>query len=242
MREKKAYLIAGTKSWNRTVYEEIISAYPGNWYFVDKKEELTLVFLQAIRPRFIFFLHWSWKVPPDIFQSFECVCFHMSDVPHGRGGSPLQNLILRGQRQTKLTALQMVEAFDAGPVYLKRALSLEGSAEEIYIRATYLSAEMIRHLVENEPTPAPQQGEVTLFDRRKPEESRIPQRACLKDLHDFIRMLDAQGFPNAFLDYKGFRYAFTRAALYDGCIRADVKITAKKGGADEGIGHCGTPG
>ncbi len=28
-------------------------------------------------------------------MKFECVCFHMTDVPYGRGGSPLQNLIIR---------------------------------------------------------------------------------------------------------------------------------------------------
>jgi len=55
----------------------------------------------------------------------------MTYMPYGRGGSPLQNLIVRGYRHTKLTALRMVEEFDAGPVYLKEDLCLEGNAEEI---------------------------------------------------------------------------------------------------------------
>jgi methionyl-tRNA formyltransferase len=38
-------------------------------------------------------------------------------------------------------------------------------------------------------------------------------------------MLDAEGYPRAFLEYAGFRYEFSRAALYDGRIIADVKIT-----------------
>ena len=41
----------------------------------------------------------------------------MTDVPYGRGGSPLQNLIVRGYSEIKLTVLQMVKAFDAGLVY-----------------------------------------------------------------------------------------------------------------------------
>jgi methionyl-tRNA formyltransferase len=38
-------------------------------------------------------------------------------------------------------------------------------------------------------------------------------------------MLDAEGYPKAYLEQAGFRYEFSRAALYDGRIVADVVIT-----------------
>jgi methionyl-tRNA formyltransferase len=50
----------------------------------------------------------------------------------------------------------------------------------------------------------------------------------LQALHDFIRMLDAEGYPHAFLEHNGFRYTFRRAALYEGRIVADVTITPVK--------------
>jgi methionyl-tRNA formyltransferase len=40
-----------------------------------------------------------------------------------------------------------------------------------------------------------------------------------------IRMLDADGYPRAFLNYSGFRFEFSRSALYDGRVVADVRIT-----------------
>ncbi len=220
----KAFIVAGSKPWNRRVFNEVITKYPGEWHYISGPEDLSFEKVSALFPRYIFFLHWSWKVPPKIFNDYECVCFHMADVPYGRGGSPLQNLIVRGHRHTKLTALRMVEDFDAGPVYLKEDLCLEGNAEEIYIRATYLSAQMIRHIIEDEPEPRPQSGEAIIFKRRKPHQSRIPELPSLQTLHDFIRMLDAEGYPRAFLEYAGFRYEFSRAALYEGRIIADVKI------------------
>lgn len=223
------YVVAGCKPWNRRVYDEIIARYPGRWHYIDTPEQLTLVELDQHQPRYIFFLHWSWKVPQDVINAYECVCFHMTDVPYGRGGSPLQNLIVRGHRQTKLTALRMVEDFDTGPVYFKADLSLEGNAEEVYLRASRLSAQIIRQIVELEPTPQPQVGEPVIFKRRKPQESRIPAAADLSTLHDFIRMLDAEGYPRAFFEHGGFRYEFSRAALYDGRIMADVHITAIAG-------------
>ena len=220
------YIVVGCKPWNRRTFDEMISAYAGRWRYVDDPTELTVHKLAAGRPRYIFFLHWPWKVPKDILDIYECVCFHMTDVPYGRGGSPLQNLIVRGHRETKLTALRMLESLDAGPVYMKADLSLEGNAEEIYMRATQLSARMIQEIIEKEPAPQPQVAEPIHFKRRKPEESQIPEAPNLLALYDFIRMLDADGYPRSFFEYAGFRFEFSRAALYDGRIVADVRITA----------------
>jgi methionyl-tRNA formyltransferase len=219
------YIVAGAKPWNRRVFDEVIANYPGTWHFVSRPEELDPDSVASLAPRYVFFLHWSWKVSDQVIDNCECVCFHMADVPYGRGGSPLQNLITRGHHCTKLTALRMVEDFDAGPVYLKEDLCLEGGAEEIYIRATYLSAQMIQHIIREQPEPVPQTGEVTVFKRRKPEESEIPEASSLRGLYDFVRMLDAEGYPRAFINHEGFRYEFTRGVLYHGRIIADVKIT-----------------
>jgi methionyl-tRNA formyltransferase len=221
------YIVAGCKSWHRRLFDEILSKYTGGWHYVGKREELSLADVRELRPRYAFFLHWSWKVPPEILEEVECVCFHMTDVPYGRGGSPLQNLIARGHRDTKLTALRMTPEFDAGPVYLKRHLSLDGGAEEIYLRACTLSADMVKQIVRDEIQPLPQRGEPVNFRRRKPEESQIARLDSLERLHDFIRMLDAEGYPRAFLSHAGYRFEFSRSALYDGRIVADVCITAE---------------
>jgi methionyl-tRNA formyltransferase len=223
--EGKTYLVVGCKPWNRRLFSEIARSHPGRWEYLDALPELTVSRLRELRPRYVFFLHWSWKVPEDITREFECVCFHMTDVPFGRGGSPLQNLIARGHRRTKLTALRMTRGMDEGPVYGKEELSLEGNAEEIYIRAGELSARMLGEIAAREPEPVPQTGTPVEFKRRKPEESRMPASATLGQTHDHIRMLDADGYPPAFLDHQGFRYSFRRSALYDGRIVADVTIT-----------------
>ncbi len=219
------YLVAGCKSWHRRVFDEILSRLGGDWHYVGDREQLSLARIRELRPRYIFFLHWSWKVPEEILEEVECVCFHMTDVPYGRGGSPLQNLIVRGHRETRLTALRMTSELDAGPVYLKRSLSLEGGAEEIYLRASALSAEMIQQIARDEMHALPQTGVAVNFKRRKPEESQIAKLDSLEQLHDFIRMLDAEGYPRAFLSHDGYRFEFSRSALYDGQFVADVHIT-----------------
>jgi len=222
----KTYLVAGYKPWNHRIFDEVISKYPGRWHFIGDPEQLSLNAVRVLNPRYIFFLHWSWKVPNEIVKEYECVCFHMTDVPYGRGGSPLQNIILKGHKHTKITALRMTEKMDAGPVYLKDDLCVEsGSAEEIYIRATYKSADMIERIISQDLKPVPQRGEATVFKRRRPEDSEIPRLHTLHQLYDFIRMLDAEGYPRAFFYYNGFRYELSRATLYDGRIEANVIIT-----------------
>lgn len=181
--------------------------------------------LMKSRPRYIFFTHWSWMVPQSVWEKHECVCFHMTDVPYGRGGSPLQNLILKGHTKTKITALRMVGELDAGPVYMKRNLSLHGRAEDIYQRAGRICVAMIRRMVKQQPKPFPQKGVVVKFGRRKPSESRLPKLGTLSKWYDWIRMLDAATYPRAFLKHGDFRIEFHSAVIRKNKLETQVVIT-----------------
>lgn len=217
------HILASCKEWHFPCFEALRRDVSADFLWVSCPEDL----LEAIarnNPRYIFFLHWNWLVPQSIWTQYECVCFHMTDVPYGRGGSPLQNLILAGHKNTKLTALRMVQEVDAGPVYSKRELLLVGTAQEIYIRAGELSADIIRWIIEVQPEPVPQQGDVLLFHRRKPDQSRLPERAGLDQLYDFIRMLDADGYPHAFIEYGDFRLEFRGVRHENGVLAANVTI------------------
>jgi methionyl-tRNA formyltransferase len=224
----RTYLVIGCRPWNRKLFNEVISKSEGEWHFIGSREELALATVRAINPRFIFFLHWSWKVPDEIVDGFECICFHMTDVPYGRGGSPLQNLIVCGHLDTKVTALRMTHEFDAGPVYLKEPLTLEGRAEDIYSRAGETAARMIARIIQADIVPTPQTGEVVMFKRRKPQDSNLAQVHSLSDLYDYIRMLDAEDYPHAFLETGAFRFEFGRAVLGPDRIVAEVTITQVK--------------
>jgi methionyl-tRNA formyltransferase len=195
---------------------------------IRSSQDLSYDALRALEPRYIFFPHWSQRIPEEIYNRFECVIFHMTDVPFGRGGSPLQNLIVRGITKTKLTALRCAEAMDAGPVYMKRDLSLEGRAEEVLTRAGIVTGEMIKAIVAEHPEPAKQDGEVVTFSRRRPEDGNIASLANLTQLYDYIRMLDADGYPPAFLETEYFRLEFSYADLQPDQVEARVRITKRQ--------------
>lgn len=207
--------IATSRPWYAFLANRLAERTGHSFHLITRKEDLTKERLREIRPRYIFFPHWSHFIPADIHQSWECVIFHMTDLPYGRGGSPLQNLILRGHRSTQMTALRCVAELDAGPIYLKQPLCLEGSASEIFLRAAGLIEDMIQTIIGEECEPKPQQGEPVSFRRRTPEESDLMRASIqhLNDFFDFIRMLDADGYPRAFLDIHDHRLEFSRVQL-----------------------------
>lgn len=220
------YLVATIKPWNLSAFEQNCSSLPGVWYLAENTEEL-LSKANEINPRYIFFPHWSWLVPESLTERYECICFHMTDVPYGRGGSPLQNLILRGHKNTKLTALRMEKGLDTGPVYIKMDLSLEGSAQEIYERAADRVYDMIKYILNEKPMPVPQEGKVTVFERRKPEQSILPEAGEMDHLFDHIRMLDADSYPRANIEYGEFRIEFSKAKQSDEGLCAEVLIAKR---------------
>lgn len=228
-----SYLLACSRPWGVDAFLRRRNDLPGRWRVVTHPDDLSPELLAALRPRYVFFPHWSWIVPDEITDAYECVCFHITDVPFGRGGSPLQNLISRGIGKTVVSALQMTSEPDAGPVYGKRLLGLSGSAEEIYRRAMEVAFDQITWIVDKEPLPVPQQGEPVHFARRKPEQSALPAEATAQQLYDHIRMLDAEGYPHAFLKHGSWHLSLTNAELDSGRVMARVMIEKEEGSDDD---------
>lgn len=195
---------------------------------ISQKEELSLKNLSKIEPQYIFFPHWSWIIPKEIWSQFECVVFHMTDLPYGRGGTPLQNLIIRGHTDTKISALKVDGGIDSGDIYLKKDLSLEGTAREIYTRSSETIKKMIIEIIKTNPVPQKQKGKIVEFKRRTVEDCEIPQGLLPKQVYDFIRMLDADGYPRAFLEHEGMRFEFENAKLKEDKITSNVQITFLK--------------
>lgn len=86
---------------------------------------------------------------------------------------------------------------------------------------------MIIQIVKEKPHLHKQQGEPVVFQRRKPSEGDIGKSESLAEVFDYIRMLDADTYPPAFLDINNLHIEFTRASLKDGHILADAKIFVK---------------
>ena len=220
-------MVVTEKTWHDNTFAQLQKSVHAEWLRINVSSDLTLEKIDEINPKYLFFLHWSSIIPSSIYNKYDCVVFHMTDLPYGRGGSPLQNLIVRGHKTTKLSAIKVQKGIDTGDIYLKKELSLYGTAEEIFMRAGELMAGMIKEIIEKNIIPTPQEGESLLFKRRKPEDGNMEQLRSLEDVYNYIRMLDCEGYPSAFIDNENFRFEFTRASLKNNNIIADVRIIKK---------------
>ena len=220
-----SYVIAYNRPWYNSFAKNLERKIGSDFYSINNKHDLNKDHLLKINPRYIFFPHWSHIIPKDIYNQYECIIFHMTDLPYGRGGSPLQNLIIEGHKQTVISAIKCVEEIDAGPIYIKESLSLEGTAEEIFIRSSKIIEEMICNFINEQPKPKPQKGKIVKFVRRKPEQSNLINAKTFDQIFDYIRMLDAQGYPKAYVKLGKYKFTFSKASKNGKYIDANVKIS-----------------
>ena len=223
---QRPLLLLSRRPWNAELATRLTTALERPVQTISKAGELQLESVLAVDPEWIFVPHWSDLIPISIWSHWPTVIFHMTDLPYGRGGSPLQNLIQRGHSNTMLTALRCSNELDAGPIYCKEPLSLQGTAEEIFIRADSIIESMIKRIVCERPDPETQEGKPVLFSRRKPEQSNLNNCSPgdLASWYDQIRMLDAEGYPHAFLEVNGLRLEFRRVCRRSDGLHADVVI------------------
>jgi methionyl-tRNA formyltransferase len=87
---------------------------------------------------------------------------------------------------------------------------------------------MIVQIIAQDLNPKPQEGVPTFFKRRKPEDGQISDLKTIEQVYDYIRMLDADTYPKAFIELENFRLEFSRASWQaDKSIIADVRIIPK---------------
>lgn len=163
------YVIAGTHPWTVSAYERIRHEIQGEWTFVQTKTELEQV--AYADPRWIFVLHWHWMVPKHIWSRIETVNMHAAPLPYGRGGNVIEHLILRGHRETVITAHRMTGEVDAGPIYgVAGRIPLTGGKADILARFVEPCVDLMRWIVAERPTPIPQERYVVRFARLSPAE------------------------------------------------------------------------
>lgn len=218
------YILLSSRDWHDELFNKL-SNYNKNdeWTFI-KNENFNNEELKKIKPKFIFIPHWSKIIPSEIYLNYECILFHMTNLPYGRGGSPLQNLIIKGHKKTKISAIKVSKGIDEGPIYLKAPLDLNGTAFDIFKRSSEVIYKMIIEIIENSIYPKPQKGQPTIFKRRHPKESDISELNSLDKIYDYIRMLDCEGYPNAFIEFNDIKYEFHNVKKNKNYLEANVRI------------------
>lgn len=137
---------------------------------------------------------------------------HESDLPSGRGWSPLTWQVLQGAQKIMVTLFEAVDAVDSGVIYGQTIIELQGHELISDLRrhqaaATFkLCTEFILDYPAVLKKKREQRGTPSYFQKRTPEDSQIDVNRSLADQFNLLRVCDNQRYP-AWFDYAGARYA-----------------------------------
>jgi methionyl-tRNA formyltransferase len=159
-----------------------------------------------------FLLSCEKKVGAGVLRRSSCnVVVHASELPRGKGMSPLTWQVLEGRKTIPLSLFEAVEEVDAGPVYLRGEIPLCGNELLGEMRAL-LGAKIVEMcVVFFGQWPAilnkgiPQTGDPTIYRRRLPEDSRLDPHKSIAEQFNLLRISDNERYP-AFVEWLGRRY------------------------------------
>lgn len=148
--------------------------------------------------------------PPGVLgRNHRNLVVHASDLPRGRGFSPLTWQIIGGIDDIPVCLLEAVDEVDAGNVVYRERIGYQGH-ELIEEMREMLGRRQIdlclRFLAEPFPPPGePQTGEISKFERRRPADSELDPHRTIAEQFNLLRTVDNDRYP-AFFGLHGHRY------------------------------------
>jgi len=205
-------LFCGYREWALKAYSNLSQIRQEDELSLAKTPEELLLATETQSYDVIMLAGWSWKVPSEVLNSSYVVGMHPSDLPHFAGGSPIQNQILAGIKQTNASLFKLTPQFDAGPILGKRAFSLKGHMQDVFNELTRVTIELFDDFLSHYPNvpEAPQEVGGNSVRRLRPDQSRltierISEMTC-SQLYDEIRCRE-DPYPNVYLeDHTGRLY------------------------------------
>lgn len=179
-----------------------------------------------------------------------CLNVHASLLPKYRGASPIQHVILAGEKKTGVTVMQMNAGLDTGDMLYRRELEIDASdtAETLHDKLRDLGGsaivEALDLLVSGKLIPVPQQDEDSCYAPLITKEmGRIDFSEDASQIERLIRAMTP--WPSAYADYRGKQLKLWKAEAVEDAGRqkanADVPFgTVTETAKDSFTVRCGS--
>jgi len=148
-------------------------------------------------------------LPSDVLAGprLGCVNMHASLLPKYRGAAPITWAVVRGERQTGITMMQMDAGMDTGDILEQRAIPIgeNETAGELSVRLAGLAAEMVAHGLSTHVAggyTSRKQDEkgATLAPILKKDDGRVSFDRPPRGVHDHVRGMTP--WPGAFVAHR----------------------------------------
>ncbi|MEM2111600.1 MAG: formyltransferase family protein [Candidatus Bathyarchaeia archaeon] len=145
-----------------------------------------------------------FKIIPREFLDyhFHNIVIHESDLPEGKGWSPLFWQILENKNKIPVTLFEATEELDAGPYYIKDFIQLNGYElhDDIRKKQADKTIELCTRFLKEyvKLRPIIQTGQSTYYPRRTPDDSRLDIDKTIREQFNILRICSNDDFPAFF--------------------------------------------
>ena len=159
----------------------------------------------------LFLISCTEIIESDIRNRFsKTLVIHESDLPKGRGWSPISWLILEGKEEIPITLLEAIDKVDAGPIWKKSFVKLEGHElfDEISKKVYTEKIKLIDFAIGNFGRITHYQqddSEATYYPRRVPNDHEIDVKESISEQFEKLRMSDKNRYP-CFFYFRDHKY------------------------------------
>jgi methionyl-tRNA formyltransferase len=159
------------------------------------------------------------RILPSLFLTAPrrgCINVHFSLLPQYRGAAPVNWAIVRGERETGVTTMRIVEELDAGAILLQRvtAIGETEAAPELMSRLSALGAKLLSETLTRLDEIAPREQDeekATFAPILKKEDGLIDWALDAAQIERRVRGF--QPWPNAYTTYHSQRLVIWRASV-----------------------------
>lgn len=134
---------------------------------------------------------------------------HESELPSGKGFAPMTWQIIEGKNEIPVCLLEASEEVDAGDIWMKDLISLQGhelNAEWRHLQGEK-TIEMCMQFINNYPEmhASSQHGNSSWYPRRKPSDSILNINRTIAEQFNLLRTVDNELYP-AYFEMAGYTY------------------------------------
>lgn len=169
--------------------------------------------LSTLKPAdFCFYLSFNKIVPKTTRQLFKNnLVVHESDLPKGKGWSPLTWQIIEGKHSIPVALIEAEDKVDSGVIYAREWIELKGNEliDEVRQAQAKTTTNLCQMFVSQYPNICSnakiQKGAESFYARREPKDSRLNTSSSLADQFNLLRTVDNYRYP-AFFEHLGCEY------------------------------------
>ncbi len=160
----------------------------------------------------LFILSFSKIVPTKILIKHKHnLVVHESNLPKGRGWSPVTWQVLKGKTKIPVTLFEAGTHVDDGKIYIQTDISLTGNEllPEIHKKQAKITGELCLKFIQEYTSVVSkgrsQKGIASYYLRRTPKDSEVDPKKTILEQFNLLRVVDNDRYP-AFFYHRGKKY------------------------------------